>query len=144
MVADTPSRLGAVDILRGFALLGRILVHVRGRSQDAGGLLDLFGWAVYVGVESKSWATFAFLFGVGFALQLRSAQKSGRPFVATYLRRLAALYSPSLAPSQRQRRSRSAAARRWGDETCASWSCPLRAGRGPEYRIGRPVLRGSM
>lgn len=91
MVADTPSRLGAVDILRGFALLGMILVHVRGRSQEAGGWLDLFGWAVYVGVESKSWATFAFLFGVGFALQLRSAQKSGRPFVATYLRRLAAL-----------------------------------------------------
>ena len=91
MVADTPSRLGAVDILRGFALLGMILVHVRGRSQEASGLLDLFGWAVYLGVESKSWATFAFLFGVGFALQLRSAQKSGRPFVATYLRRLAAL-----------------------------------------------------
>jgi uncharacterized protein len=91
MVADTPSRLGAVDVLRGFALLGMILVHVRERSQEASGLLDLVGWAVYLLVESKSWATFAFLFGVGFALQLRSAARSGRPFVPTYLRRLAAL-----------------------------------------------------
>ena len=41
MVADTPSRLGAVDVLRGFALLGMILVHVRERSQEASGLLDL-------------------------------------------------------------------------------------------------------
>lgn len=91
MVAGTPSRLGAVDVLRGFALLGMILVHVRERSREATGVLDLIGWAVYLLVESKSWATFAFLFGVGFALQLRSSARSERPFIAVYLRRLAAL-----------------------------------------------------
>ena len=97
MVAETPSRLGAVDVLRGFALLGMILVHVREKSQESAGVLDLIGWAVYLLVESKSWATFAFLFGVGFALQLRSAERSGRPFVAMYLRRLAALAAFGIA-----------------------------------------------
>ena len=50
------------------------------------GRLDCLG-----GIEEKAWATFAFLFGVGFAVLLRRAERAGRPIVALYLRRLAAL-----------------------------------------------------
>src|SRR5262249_3060026 len=39
----------------------------------------------------RAWATFAILFGVGFAIQLRRADARGASFVPSFLRRLAAL-----------------------------------------------------
>jgi uncharacterized protein len=82
-------RVRSLDILRGFALLGMILVHVHQHlEQPATGLEDLISWAIWVGVEQKSWATFAFLFGVGFALQLRRREAKGAPVTSFYLRRL--------------------------------------------------------
>jgi uncharacterized protein len=44
-----------------------------------------------MGVEQKSWGTFAFLFGVGFAVLMRRAERRGDSVVALYLRRLGAL-----------------------------------------------------
>jgi uncharacterized protein len=85
-------RVHSLDILRGFALLGMILVHVHQHlEQPATGLEDVLSWSIWVGVEQKSWATFAFLFGVGFALQLRRMEAKGAPVTPLYLRRLLGL-----------------------------------------------------
>ena len=42
-------------------------------------------------VATKAWATFALLFGMGFAILLRRAEARGTPFASFYLRRLVAL-----------------------------------------------------
>jgi uncharacterized protein len=82
----------SLDILRGFALLGMILVHVHQHlEQPATSLEDVISWIIWVGVEQKSWATFAFLFGVGFALQLRRMEAKGARVTPLYLRRLLGL-----------------------------------------------------
>ena len=85
-------RVHSLDILRGFALLGMILVHVHQHlEQPATGWEDVISWIIWVGVEQKSWATFAFLFGVGFALQLRRMEAKGAAVTPLYLRRLLGL-----------------------------------------------------
>ena len=85
-------RIHALDILRGFALFGMILVHFHQKMRiDATGLEDIIGWGVYVLVEQKAWGTFAFLFGVGFAVLLRRLEARGAPVAPIYLRRLGAL-----------------------------------------------------
>jgi len=86
------TRLHTLDILRGFALFGMILVHFHQKMRlEVSGLEDLIGWGVYVLVEQKAWGTFAFLFGVGFAILLRRLESRGAAVVPIYLRRLAAL-----------------------------------------------------
>ena len=65
-------RLDVLDILRGLAIAGMILVHWHQRiGAEATGWQDAIAWAVWVLVEQKSWGIFAFLFGVGFAVLLR-------------------------------------------------------------------------
>jgi uncharacterized protein len=89
---DDDTRLHALDILRGLALLGMILVHFHQDMRlEVTGPEDLIVWAVWVFVEQKAWGTFAFLFGVGFAILLRRLEARGQPVVPIYLRRLAAL-----------------------------------------------------
>ena len=89
---DADERLHTLDVLRGFALLGMILVHYHQRlEKPATGVEDLIGWFVWIFVENKAWGTFAFLFGVGFAVLLRRLEARGAPVVPIYLRRLAAL-----------------------------------------------------
>jgi uncharacterized protein len=69
-----------------------ILVHFHQKMRlEASGLEDLIGWFVYIFVEQKAWGTFAFLFGVGFAVLLRGLEARQQPVTAIYLRRLAAL-----------------------------------------------------
>jgi uncharacterized protein len=88
----TDERIAALDILRGLALFGMILVHFHQRVRaDATGVEDLIGWGVYIFVEQKSWGTFAFLFGAGFAILLQRLEARGVPVVPTYLRRLGML-----------------------------------------------------
>lgn len=85
-------RLHSLDILRGLALFGMILVHFHQNMRlEVAGLEDLIGWAVWIFVEQKAWGTFAFLFGVGFAVLLRRLDARQLPVTAIYLRRLAAL-----------------------------------------------------
>ena len=89
---DADQRIHALDILRGLALFGMILVHFHQKMRlEATGLEDLIGWAVYVLVEQKAWGTFAFLFGVGFAVLLRRLEARGAPVTRIYLRRLGSL-----------------------------------------------------
>jgi len=90
-------RIATLDILRGFALFGMIFIHFhqffRLSTPEAGRPPGeaWIGHIAWIGIEEKAWATFAFLFGVGFAVLMRRAEKRGQPVVAFYLRRLAAL-----------------------------------------------------
>ncbi|HEX6380573.1 MAG TPA: DUF418 domain-containing protein [Acidimicrobiia bacterium] len=88
----TDDRLHTLDILRGLALFGMILVHFHQKMRiEVTGLEDLIGWGVWILVEQKAWGIFAFLFGVGFAVLLRRLEARNAPVVPLYLRRLAGL-----------------------------------------------------
>ena len=88
----TDDRLHTLDILRGLALFGMILVHFHQKMRlEVTGLEDLIGWGVWIFVEQKAWGIFAFLFGVGFAVLLRRLEARNAPVVPIYLRRLAGL-----------------------------------------------------
>ncbi|HEX6574149.1 MAG TPA: DUF418 domain-containing protein, partial [Gemmatimonadaceae bacterium] len=55
------------------------------------GLEDSVGWFIWMGVETKSWATFAFLFGAGFAILMRRIEARGLKVIPIFLRRMLAL-----------------------------------------------------
>jgi uncharacterized protein len=93
-------RVVVLDILRGFALFGILLINITAFASSggppglafAGPLLDrLLLAAVILLVESKFFCLFSFLFGVGFALQLQRAERRGDRFGARFGRRLLAL-----------------------------------------------------
>jgi len=95
-------RLDALDVVRGFALVGICIANVEffnrpvvesGDGIPAGlqGLDWLVAFVVAYFVSGKFWTIFSLLFGMGFALMLERAQSAGRPFLPTYWRRIAAL-----------------------------------------------------
>lgn len=93
---DPTKRIEAVDMVRGFALFGVLLVNMF--NFGSGGLfwnepIDEFAWSVKrFFFETKSWRLFSFLFGFGFALQLIRATELGANFATVYLRRLIILF----------------------------------------------------
>jgi uncharacterized protein len=91
------SRIVEVDIVRGFALFGVLLVNMYGFGADSIAWNqpgDRFAFAIMrVFFESKSWTLFSILFGFGFAVQLQRAQARGAGFLSNYLRRLAVLFA---------------------------------------------------
>jgi uncharacterized protein len=91
MPQQHPERIVALDVLRGFALLGMFIVHFHVRSSESGQIDEVIRTAIWRLVESKSHGTFAFLFGAGFAIQFRLAERRGQALAGTYLRRLAVL-----------------------------------------------------
>jgi uncharacterized protein len=73
-------RSPTLDVLRGLALFAMILVHFQQRMRiEMSGIEDLITWGVWLFVEQKAWATFAFLFGAGFAVLLRRLEAGGSP-----------------------------------------------------------------
>jgi uncharacterized protein len=93
---DPRRRIEAVDMVRGFALFGVLLVNMF--NFGSGGLfwnepIDEFAWSVKrFFFETKSWRLFSFLFGFGFALQFIRATEHGAKFAPVYLRRLIILF----------------------------------------------------
>ncbi len=89
------SRLVEVDIIRGFALFGVLLVNMYSFGADSiawSSATDRLAYsAMTIFFESKSWTLFSLLFGFSFALQLER-NRTGRVFLATYLRRLTVLF----------------------------------------------------
>jgi len=104
----TRRRLEHLDVLRGFALLGILLVNFEwftrplqavmlGEDPNLAGL-DLFvAQAVAALAEGKFYPLFSMLFGAGFALMLERAGARGAPFWGLYLRRLIVLLVFGLA-----------------------------------------------
>ncbi|HHA2441287.1 TPA: DUF418 domain-containing protein [Stenotrophomonas maltophilia] len=95
-------RIAVLDVLRGAALLGILLMNIEAFS----GPLDLAFtgidvhwqgidyWAdafVYVFVQGKFFTLFSLLFGAGFAVMAQRAEAAGRDFTPFYLRRSAGL-----------------------------------------------------
>jgi len=88
-------RIATLDILRGYALFGVLLINMRNfdvPGQEWTGTVDQVAlWLTIALGDSKFWTLFSFLFGLGFALQLERAQARGVPFLRLYLRRLGVL-----------------------------------------------------
>lgn len=96
-------RINAIDAVRGFALIGILMVNMQFFSEPFGDYLrqapppgsstaDLVAfYGVKTFAEGKFYPLFSMLFGIGLALQWRRAEESGRKFLGTGLRRLAAL-----------------------------------------------------
>ena len=95
-------RIATLDILRGMALLGILMMNMEAFS----GPLDLSftgidphwqgvdRWAdgfVYIFVQGKFFTLFSLLFGAGFAVMAQRAEQAGRDFTRFYLRRSLAL-----------------------------------------------------
>ncbi|TVQ29724.1 MAG: DUF418 domain-containing protein [Wenzhouxiangella sp.] len=95
----TSQRLLHLDVLRGFALLGILLVNfewfvrplqaiVLGAEPDLAGASLVVDWLIKALAEGKFYALFSMLFGAGFALMAERAHKKDVPFWGVYLRRL--------------------------------------------------------
>src|SRR5262249_14299114 len=83
-------RIVSLDILRGVALLGMLLVHFTSLGAS-NGEEDALSRFVTFFLEARFFTMFAILFGVSFAVQLERADSRGRTITATFIRRLAAL-----------------------------------------------------
>lgn len=95
-------RIPALDVLRGFALLGILLMNIEG---FVGPLMAALGgidaslsgpdlWAdvaIFILVQGKFYALFSLLFGMGFALMLARARSAGQPARGAVMRRLLVL-----------------------------------------------------
>ncbi|MDZ4769568.1 MAG: DUF418 domain-containing protein [Chloroflexota bacterium] len=100
-VQPIQDRLVALDVLRGFALFGVLLVNMLDFSSSAfrastlgmrGGAIDqIVDLSIAFFAVTKFYLLFSLLFGIGFAVQMRRMEASGRPFVRFYLRRLGVL-----------------------------------------------------
>jgi uncharacterized protein len=88
-------RVELIDILRGFALTGVLLVNMMnygGHWDKWTGSVDTAFHVVEVFFfEQRFWHLFSILFGLGFAIQLLRADAKGVNHVPVYLRRLAIL-----------------------------------------------------
>lgn len=97
----TPAeRIGVIDILRGWALFGILLVNMTDdlpwdyllSRQWTGSAERVAYHLIEVFAQEKFYTLFSFLFGFGFALQMGRAESRGASFVPLYSRRLLSLY----------------------------------------------------
>jgi uncharacterized protein len=80
-------RVGVIDVLRGFALFGILLVNmaafkapVFGGAGNAGLLDQAALWLIAFGFQTKFYVLFSFLFGYGLSVQMDRAAARGSPF----------------------------------------------------------------
>lgn len=99
---DAAQRIEALDVVRGFALLGIFLMNIEffnrpfasfneGMPRDLRGVDWLASGFVAYFVQGKFWTLFSLLFGMGFAVMMVRAEQAGREFRPVYLRRVLAL-----------------------------------------------------
>ncbi|MDR6889373.1 MULTISPECIES: DUF418 domain-containing protein [Variovorax] len=100
----TPNeRQQMVDALRGFALLGILVVNIASFASTYYGLGVPDPMAVSLAdrsasfvraflFETKFYLLFSFLFGYSFTLQMRAAERDGKPFAPRMVRRLVGLW----------------------------------------------------
>lgn len=86
------SRMPVLDVLRGIALIGVLLVNIYDWLAKPSGVADSFVQGVVnLLFEHKSWPMLSLLFGLGFAIQIERARAKGLPVVWMHLRRMAVL-----------------------------------------------------
>ncbi|HYD80746.1 MAG TPA: DUF418 domain-containing protein [Paucimonas sp.] len=99
---SSSERIQALDVVRGFALIGILMMNVEffnrpiaelgtGIQPGLTGADWWVSWFVQYFVTGKFWTTFSLLFGMGFAVMLTRAEAAQRDFLVPYLRRIAAL-----------------------------------------------------
>ena len=85
-------RILALDVLRGWAVLGMLVVNFGYFSQQglepSGGLAAVGAALVQLLADGKFWTLFSVLFGVGVAMQMDRASARGARFAPVYTRRL--------------------------------------------------------
>ncbi len=100
-------RLEVLDIVRGFALLGILLMNMEafvgplfgamsGLDPALTGADRIADALIYIFVQGKFWTLFSLLFGMGFAVMSERASAAGRPFAGMYWRRGLALLAIGL------------------------------------------------
>ncbi len=105
---DAADRIEAMDVLRGVALLGILLMNIEafvgaptsaltGLDPALEGADRFADAAIALLVQGKFYPLFSLLFGMGFAVMMARANAAGRPFFALYLRRTLALLAIGLA-----------------------------------------------
>lgn len=98
----TAQRIEALDVVRGFALIGIFLMNIEffnrtfatfneGMPRGLTGADWWASWFVNYFVQGKFWTIFSLLFGMGFAVMMVRAEQAGREFKRVYLRRVLAL-----------------------------------------------------
>lgn len=103
-------RIETMDVLRGFALLGILLMNIEafvgplmealtGVNPRFSGADRWMDAAIYILVQGKFITLFSLLFGMGFAVMLQRAQARGGTGAGLYARRLLALLGMGLAHS---------------------------------------------
>ena len=96
---SNPERIELLDAIRGFALLGILLMNLEVFTGPLIGamtgidsqLQGIDRWAdgfIYIFVQGKFWTLFALLFGIGFAVMFESAKRQSSDFFSIYMRRL--------------------------------------------------------
>ncbi|KHL58247.1 DUF418 domain-containing protein [Xanthomonas cannabis] len=101
-------RIVVLDVLRGFALLGILLMNIEafvgpldlalsGVEPHWHGADRIADALVYLFVQGKFYTLFSMLFGMGFAVMAQRADQAGRGLIGMYLRRTAGLLVIGLA-----------------------------------------------
>ena len=92
-------RIQTIDIIRGFALFGILTINFtvdHGKTEPWAGFTgfvdQLVYWPVAFFMNDKFLTIYAFLFGLGFSIQMLRAEERNSPFVFVYIRRLFVLY----------------------------------------------------
>jgi uncharacterized protein len=102
-------RLRVIDVLRGLALFGVLLVNLMGAFRislfahigeshnDPGRASEIINWAIDTFVEFKALTLFSFLFGVGTAIQAERAGSRGVDVLPFLMRRFGVLLALGVA-----------------------------------------------
>ncbi|MBN1428689.1 MAG: DUF418 domain-containing protein [Anaerolineae bacterium] len=97
-----PERIEVIDILRGFAIFGILLVNMETFGAPIYNFVEpatrwpalidqIATFAVRFFAENKFYSLFSLLFGLGLTLQMTRAEERGTRFVPLYIRRLLVL-----------------------------------------------------
>lgn len=85
-------RVELIDILRGFALLGILVVNFSPWGDAVTQMDRVVSATLDIAAANSFYPLFSFLFGLGFAIQLLRARERGAGVVNLYLRRMLALF----------------------------------------------------
>jgi uncharacterized protein len=85
-------RIETIDILRGVAILGILIVNMGLFSRPEGLFAGATDRLIYFFAQEKFKALFSFLFGLGLAVQMMRAEERGAQFLPLYARRLGVLF----------------------------------------------------
>lgn len=95
----TTGRIQTIDIIRGIALLGIIIINF---TSDSTGLSPIAGqtgfgdhviyWIIRFLIDDRFQTIYCFLFGLGFSIQMQRAVEKNAPFTYIFLRRMLALF----------------------------------------------------